>query len=191
MITEDMTKIIFLDIDGVLNYRHCKASCGMFRGIEKKCVRNLAKIVHETGAAIVLSSTWRLDWIPDYAYRKHIDINNRSYAGKYLRNHLWKKGNLVAEDGTPDLGFGGVKRDGEILEYLKKHPHIKEYVILDDEPFLFNMDNKAISHHVVFTHDTIGLTEKDADLAIKILNGETLSDFEVTIAHKMYLEEVF
>lgn len=191
MITENMTKIIFLDIDGVVNHRHCNASCGVYRGIERKCVRNLAKIVHETGAAIVLSSTWRHDWIPDHAYREHIDINTQAYAGKYLRNNLWKKGKLVAEDRTPDLGFRGMKRDDEILTYLKEHPHIKEYVILDDEPFLFNMEKETISQHVVFTNDSTGLTEIEANLAIKILNGETLSDSELAIAHKMYLKEVF
>ena len=53
------------------------------------------------------------------------------------------------------------------------------------------MENKAISQHVIFTNDSTGLTEMEANLAIKILNGETFSDFELAIAHKMYLEEVF
>lgn len=54
-------KVIFLDIDGVLNQDNCGAK------IEEQFVRRLAHIVEETGAEIVLSSSWR------GAYVSHVD----------------------------------------------------------------------------------------------------------------------
>ena len=54
-------KVIFLDIDGVLNQDNGGAK------IEEQFVRRLAHIVEETGAEIVLSSSWR------GAYVSHVD----------------------------------------------------------------------------------------------------------------------
>lgn len=57
-----MRKIIFLDIDGVLNSAdhldHTK-HCNGYSDISPKKVKLLKKIVDRTGAEIVLSSTWR------------------------------------------------------------------------------------------------------------------------------------
>lgn len=46
-------KIIFLDIDGVLNYENSKSK------VEEEKVKLLKEIVDKTGAEIVLSSDWR------------------------------------------------------------------------------------------------------------------------------------
>ena len=172
MITSDVTKVIFLDIDGVLNCRNSKSRCGMYTGIDRDKTRRLAKIVNETGASIVLSSSWRHVWIPDYKYKENIDIYTDSYAGKYLKNHLKKKGGLVAVDKTSQMHKFDTYRNQEILKYLTDHPHIKYYVILDDASFLFDLTNPAIVNHIVLTDDKEGLTDKDADTAIQILNSE-------------------
>ena len=44
------TKVIFLDMDGVICLRS---------GIEIECLKNLKKIVEQTQARIVISSSWR------------------------------------------------------------------------------------------------------------------------------------
>ena len=172
MITPDVTKVIFLDIDGVLNSWGSKSHCGIFTGIDRDKTRRLAKIVNETGASIVLSSSWRHDWIPDHKYREHIDIYTAPYVGKYLKNHLWKKGGLTAIDKISRIGEFDTYRDQEILKYLADHPHIKYYVILDDAPFLFDLTNPAIVNHIVLTDDKEGLTDKEAETAIQILSSE-------------------
>jgi len=46
-------KVIFLDIDGVLNYRHMRDIC-------PKAVALLNSLVEKTGANIVISSSWRI-----------------------------------------------------------------------------------------------------------------------------------
>lgn len=59
-------KIIFLDIDGVLNnqimYEDRDDIIGSKGGkLSKKCIEQLNELVSKTGAKIVLSSTWRTD----------------------------------------------------------------------------------------------------------------------------------
>jgi hypothetical protein len=49
-----MAKIIFLDIDGVLN-----AGCDDEPFIFSECAQRLNRIIQETGAQVVLSSAWR------------------------------------------------------------------------------------------------------------------------------------
>ena len=77
---ENDIKIIFLDIDGVLNgynkwtyfainvSRKLHIPVSFMRetldifGIKEKYVRRLAKIVHSTGAKVVMSSSWRFGY---------------------------------------------------------------------------------------------------------------------------------
>ena len=50
-------KVIFLDIDGVLNEEKSRSRCVGYKGIDDKKAENLAKIVRATDAKIVLVST--------------------------------------------------------------------------------------------------------------------------------------
>ena len=53
-------KVIFLDIDGVLNneYSKTRAPSGVI-GIDGDKVKRLRKIVESTGAKLVLTSSWK------------------------------------------------------------------------------------------------------------------------------------
>ncbi len=59
-----MMKIIFLDIDGVLNHMYwlkkMKGVEGDKKFFDPDCVRRLNTITDKTGAKIVLSSSWRI-----------------------------------------------------------------------------------------------------------------------------------
>ena len=51
---------VFLDVDGVLNCRSTEdITPNGFTGVEDKKIALLADFVHETGAKIVLTSTWK------------------------------------------------------------------------------------------------------------------------------------
>lgn len=159
-------KIIFLDIDGVLNCRTSKSYChddemGIITGIDSDKVKRLAKIVEITDAKIVLSSDWKVGWEKYYITRKP------SHA-KYLDNHLKKKGNLIIFDKTPITNKGSWYRGEEIITYLNLHSDITHYVILDDI-FFEDFDCKEIKEHLVLTDYIIGLTDNDVEKAIKIL----------------------
>lgn len=163
-----MCKIIFLDIDGVLNCSTSKSYChddicGVITGIDSDKVKRLAKIVEATGAEIVLSSDWKHGWSKYYTSRKP------SHA-KYLDNHLYKKGKLTIKDKTPSTHNGSWFRGNEILTYLRSHKDVENYVILDDT-FFEDFSIKEISEHLVLTDYKVGLTDDDVEKAIRILRG--------------------
>ena len=162
-------KVIFLDIDGVLNCATSKSRCiddvcGVIHGIDSDKVKRLAKIVEATGAQIILSSDWKDGWEKYYTSQKP------SHA-KYLDNHLYKKGKLTIKDKTPNTHKGSWFRGSEIIAYLRMHQDIKNYVILDDT-FFDDFANKEIEEHLVLTNREVGLTDGDVNDAIKILLGE-------------------
>lgn len=166
------TKVIFLDIDGVLNGVKSKSyfideQGQVFSGIDKDKVRRLTHIVEETEAKIVLTSSWRIDW---YRYGTHT-LSNHS---KYLTKHLSKKEKLGITDKTPIIR-GGKVRGAEIKEWLAKHPEVTDYVILDDYPWADIWGDKELWRHLVKTREETGLTDADATAAIKVLQG-TLID---------------
>ena len=76
-------KIIFLDIDGVLNYRYFYQSKSYQRNVKKNgydmvnqiCKRNLfwlSLLCRLTKSKVVLSSTWKYGWEEDGSVRKDI-----------------------------------------------------------------------------------------------------------------------
>ena len=88
-----MDKVIFLDVDGVLNGKKTKARCQGYIGIDSKKVKLLAKLVNETGAIIILSSSWKHYWDknPEYCDK----------FGTYLNKKLLQE-NLTIFDKTYD-----------------------------------------------------------------------------------------
>lgn len=160
-------KVIFLDIDGVLNCSTSKSfchddTCGIITGIDSDKVKRLAKIVEATGAEIILSSDWKDGW------SKYYTSSKPSHA-KYLDNHLYKKGRLTIKDKTPSTNKGSWFRGEEILTYLRLHQDIENYVILDDT-FFEDFDNKNIIDHLIITDYKYGLTDENVKQAIEILN---------------------
>ena len=157
---EDM-KVIFLDIDGVLNKRfsktHAPSGCN---GIENALLKRLTKIIEETDARVVLSSTWKSE----------IDKNLRYMTGdgKYMLNKFKYEGKFHLFDKTPDAS-SCMMRGTEIDEWLSKRDDIESFVILDDVDF----DDFSIYGYgdkLVLTDPKIGLTDADVALAIEILN---------------------
>lgn len=167
-----MEKIIFLDIDGVLNpihYMNCmyklwKASNNEIKShdeygqlfLNHNC-EALKKIIDETGAKLVISSTWRM-------------------AGMIEMVNMWKHRNLAGEiiGITPneidvvDSGnaFDELCRGHEIDLWMKRIDYKGNYVIIDDTPDML----KEQQGFFIKTNSYIGLTFKDADKAIEILN---------------------
>ena len=160
-------KVIFLDIDGVLNCATSKSFCidddgRVIKGVDSDKVKRLAKIVEATGAEIVLSSDWKDGW------SKYYTSSKPSHA-KYLDNHLYKKGRLTIKDKTPSTNKGSWFRGEEILTYLRLHQDIENYVILDDT-FFEDFDNKNIIDHLIITDYKYELTDENVKQAIEILN---------------------
>lgn len=103
-------KIIFLDIDGVLNCNNTPNPRNFPYVVDKKLVARLKKLLDRTGAKVVLTSSWRLDPIGVFA-AKHWDV--------------------PFMDVSPDMPKR-TRRD-EVLTWLSKHPNVSRYAIIDDE----------------------------------------------------------
>lgn len=180
-------KIIFLDIDGVLNgYNRftlfigkvcCKCKplkklwfkWDLF-GIRTRYVRNLSKIVRETDAKVVITSSWRHFWHIPYL---ECDDREKSLKDKFNRYGIDVIGIT--------LSCPGSIRENEINEWLNRADYeIENFVILDDE----STDLQSfVGNHLVQTssikegeiiqglpHENTGLTMKRARRAIEILN---------------------
>lgn len=110
-------KVIFLDIDGVINSeRTCYAYGSYPHDIQDKFFDEVAmsmirRLCADIGANIVLSSSWRY----------HHDYRD-----------LAKSLQLPIIDATATNSTTYVPRGVEIQEYLDCHPHITHYVIVDD-----------------------------------------------------------
>ncbi|MBD5132008.1 MAG: hypothetical protein HDT28_05400 [Clostridiales bacterium] len=156
-------KIIFLDIDGVLNSREYdrRRDWSKQTAIDETRLPFVKQIIDATGAVIVLSSTWRIHW--------NADKNKCREDGVYI-TELFAKYGVEIYDKTPDLGINGDRAD-EIREYLTTcGEDIESYVIIDDCRY----DWREMNDRFVKTspYRTLGIDEETTALAIKILNNK-------------------
>lgn len=144
-------KIIFLDIDGVMNHEHSEED------MDSNCLYELKQIVDATGAKIVLTSSWRL-----YFLR-----GDENPIKKYFEGRLKLYG-MELYDVTPNIE--NVKRADEIKSWLKEHKNVSAYLILDD--CMFPGFAKMKDHICLTDWSDGGLTRKYRERAIEILNKE-------------------
>lgn len=152
-------KIIFLDIDGVVNCWGTKERApSKVIGVEQRLITYIKEIVDATGAKIVLSSTWRKDWAFNLLNGKDWD---------YLREEFARQ-DLYFFDYTPSRKDS--HRGREIEKWLEDTEYdIYSYVVIDDEMFdIWELHGG----HMVQTSSIDGITPHDVDMAIKILNKE-------------------
>jgi hypothetical protein len=130
-------KVIFLDIDGVL------VTNRYLSGLEQqalpwrdahghalfcpKCVANLETLIRRTGAAVVLSSSWR------YQLKDAAGIT--AFFGS-------RGVQIDIIDRTPRVDLPGneisrwASRGHEIKAWLEANPQVMRYCILDDDPYI-------------------------------------------------------
>ena len=132
-------KVLFLDVDGVLN---CWGSGQPF---EEELVEELSRVIRLSGASVCVSSTWR-----------KLEGHRETLLGLLTRIGARVVG------WTPDLGSNGatlqVVRGQEIQAWLDEHPEVSEFVILDD-----NDDMAHLMHRLVLTNGYTGLTRDKGD----------------------------
>lgn len=155
-------KVIFLDIDGVLNL--CYEGRDEYGSLfHPHLVDNLKRLIDETGAKIVISSTWR-------------------FSGLVIMREMWDKRGLPGEviGITPNFmrKYGTTLcRGKEIDSYLEENKDITSYVILDDDTDMedHQMDRFVKTSGNIDHEDCVdigyGLTSRCVDRAIEILNG--------------------
>eukprot|EP01084_Bolivina_argentea_P062078 113513_1 len=162
-------KILFLDIDGVLNDKSC-----MPRTVKADLLLKLKKIIISTDCKIVLSSSWR-----------------RVYE---LKNKFKKEFNKITELDIENIYIGDTPCNGrnptrvhEIMEYFERNEDKGKFkqddvnwVVVDDMDLLnenpaFKKQckklEKFIDGHWIQTNIEIGLNDQNVEEIISILNG--------------------
>jgi hypothetical protein len=149
-------KVIFLDIDFVLNTVFSERRIYCYTFVDTRKVLRLRDIVERTGAQLVLSSTWRLADTP---------INKICYDA--LKAEFERVRCPVWVDCTPH--FPGRKRQVEIYSWLQLHDEVENFVILDDagEELTWYWDR------LVLTNKFDGLNKERAEFAIKMLGEKS------------------
>lgn len=165
-----MIKIIFLDFDGVLNHEqfYVRRHQADLKGygehpvseFDFNSVKVLNHIIAETGAKVVVSSTWR---------------GGRSIEElQAILDSVGFEGEVIAK--TPSLRIEGdyILRGNEILKWIRDNKELitqdynefENYVILDDDSDMlyWQKDNFLLVDRYV------GLTYHVAFKAIRILN---------------------
>lgn len=150
-----MRKILFLDVDGVLN----SYKTGGIYALKRRCLQLLEHIVTETGCEIVLSSIWRTD---DYALRR-------------LRRVLaYRK--IQIKDVTP-IEQGHI-RGVEVANWCADHLYDTDepfvIAILDDDSDFFDYQLKDFFQ----TDGMYGMTDTIAYRVIYHLNNGPLAHLE-------------
>ena len=154
-------KIIFLDIDGVLNsdmYEANRTDKLDDNRIDHSRVKLLADLVKATDAKIVLTSTWRMDW-------NRISALCGDY-GKYL-NECFATHGISILDKTPFISYFS-ERSKEILIWLAHHREsVESFVILDDMNYGWDKLNSRV---VITNPQGYGLEEEHVQKALELLN---------------------
>jgi hypothetical protein len=186
--------IVFLDIDGVGNTRRTRREWAAlhlqegkpFRkdGLARHCIESLNQLLDQTGAKVVLSSTWRIPELnPDgspanqdgtfqgtrWVQRRlreegfrHDIIDETQDSGTWDRE---KFGDLMRQCGCPHTD--GFERILEIQEWLNRHPWVERFVILDDIHHF-----GKFQHRHVCSNDAHGFSPKQLKRALRLLKDE-------------------
>jgi hypothetical protein len=103
-------KVIFLDIDGVLNCDTTPNARKFPYMVDGALLARFRGLLKSSGAFVVLSSTWRVDPVG-------------LIAAKFFE--------VPFHDVCPDMP--GAPRCEEIIVWLRNHPEVSRYVVLDDD----------------------------------------------------------
>lgn len=160
-------KLIFLDIDGVLNSERWKVERTVLgdrgyreawkdkaeRGLDPDAVGRLSYLIERTRARIVVTSSWRKEFSLTHLDRM---LRYRGLGGQWLLG------------ATPSCKhtLGTTERGVEISAWLgmlwDRQP--ESFVVLDDD-----RDMAPYLGHLVQTDNHVGLTDADCERAFSIL----------------------
>lgn len=137
-------KAVFLDFDGVLLNQATR-----FRTMDAACVARLNRLCRESGAGVVITSSWR-----------HIGLGR-------CRAMLKEAGFTGRVLGMAPVHWGReFCRGDEIGTWLAHHPDVTRIVIVDDCD-----DMGEYLPELVRTETLVGLVDADVDRAIAVLNS--------------------
>lgn len=150
-------KIIFLDIDGVLNSHRTPNPRKLPYIVDRKLVARFKRVLKRTGAKVVLSSTWRYDPAGLFSAKYH----GIPYIGI-----------------TPDMPHR--PRRDEILAWLKKPRNANRFAVIDDD------DDELDELPLFQPSASTGLDNKIAQGVIEYLCGKTDHDMRKNYVNRLF-----
>merc|ERR1719362_1649969 len=183
---EDRSKVVFLDVDGVL--RPARAGGFDILSIDgdaavrvdtsdffPSAMKALRHIIERTGAVVVLSSEWRRS---DALRLALTDIFEKN------RMRVWASVTTAAlelEQGPDPVRQFAERRAREVTQWLNEHEgDVSGWVVLDDINLAIadeakKPSTKSMASRLVQTWPLCGLTMGNAKTAVRILNGEMIN----------------
>jgi hypothetical protein len=151
-------KVIFLDVDGVLNCTKTERGWGKMRFVDTRKMLRVREICDRTGAKVVISSSWR-----EGAQDDALPVDKMQWQA------------LISEfdkHRIPVIGMTPIAHDrwrgDEISMWLKSQEEpVKDFVIVDD--IICDLTRFLSVGRVVQTVDAWGLTKEKMEECIKIL----------------------
>ena len=111
-------KVIFFNVDDVLNFSDSDAKAPSGRiGIAEARVKELKKLVTESGARIVLTGDWRKEW--------DFDDSKCTPDGTYLNKKLDRRGLHILDKTKDDLSA-----EEGCADWIRRHPNVTDYCII-------------------------------------------------------------
>ena len=174
-------KLIFLDIDGVLNnelwyrsdkydalsneFKTCTHEFHDLAQFDPLCVENLNRITEQTGAKIVVSSSWRIG--------REVSELQDLLAKAGIKGEVIDKTPKLWFERPEDYPYYSVPRGCEIKAWIEMNKDILgdkvsklSYVILDDDSDMLYWQRDKF----VWIDRWSGLTHNTAFKAVQILN---------------------
>lgn len=169
-----MCKYLFLDVDGVLNHAQWYAELQRMpkdsrpgfpeSQFDPNSVKHVHEILQNTGAKLVISSSWRLDTYLMHTFEK-VGLPSEFEVTPYLPSYQ-----KVTDEGADPYEYESYThpcRGDEIKAFLDAHP-CTNYCIIDDDT---DMLPEQFEHFVKTNGETgSGLNKTCTKKAIEILN---------------------
>lgn len=153
-------KVIFLDIDGVINIIREDSGFDEYGQLfNQRCVDNLKKIIDSTNAQIVISSTWKDSGLT--IMKEMWDY--RELPGNVI--DITPSAQEVVEAGIEEF-YDLVSRGSEISLWISKNNFKGKYIILDDVRD-FTTDQLP---HFIKTNADIGISDTDVIKSVYLLS---------------------
>ena len=113
-------KVIFFQVDGVLNFPESEAVSPTGRkGVADIRVKDLKKLADANGAKIVLMGSWKKDW--------NFDDSRCTKDGAYLNKKLNKKGLHILDKLNDEMSDEEGYND-----WIRRHPNVTDSCVLKD-----------------------------------------------------------
>lgn len=166
----ERTKVIFLDVDGVLNplvniymrKEKGEPTSSYYITIPGDKIYRLKQIVDKTNAILIMSSSWRLGFVASTM------TPSKSYTN--LNNQLMKYG-IQLSGWTPvhKDRIRGIEINWWLESFMRTNGYKPKYIILDDDLQDLIGFHKG---HIVRTTSLLGLQDEHVNIAISLLNNQ-------------------